>query len=125
MDLSAINFDKQTKLYETLSPSIFSEVWSFNKSLKYNAYDSFDTLKSISYARNGKYVEFLTQIGKDYPIVASYLQSFQNAGDLSPSMVAGFLRDYDQFDLSDPKIRLIVAVHYLTSNDQYLRHESF
>jgi hypothetical protein len=117
-----INFDKQREMYNELNDSTFANIWTINKSLKYK---SKDTLQSISYLYNGKFANLLERTGKDYPIIEGYSESFKEAGDITPSITANFIKNPSKLNLNDPSVKLIVAIHYLTLNDQYLRKEPY
>lgn len=117
-----IPFEEQQNLYNQINESTFNEIWNFGKSWNRN---SPDTLKYIRFRYNGKYVKFLKELSNDDKIIKNYHDSFEAAGDISPSMIAGLLMNYDYYNINDLRVRLVVAVHYLTMNDQYERKEKY
>jgi hypothetical protein len=117
-----IPFENQIELYNQIDTSTFNQLWTFNWSWKFGAPDS---LKSITFNYEGKYVRFLESFGKENKIIKDYYESFQAAGDISPNMVARLLKMYKEYDTKDIRIRLLVAMHYLTMNDQYKRKEKY
>jgi hypothetical protein len=117
-----IPFSEQQKMYESISDSTFNQIWSFGKS--WNR-DSPDTLKYLGLRYDGKYAEFLKTLGKENKVIEVYYEAFEASGAISPSMVAGLLMNYEVYDIHDIRIKLIVAIHYLTMNDQYERKEKY
>lgn len=117
-----IPFENQTQMYEKISDTTFKNIWVLNKSWKR---DSPHTLKHIGIKYDCKYVDFLELLGKEYEVVSNYYKGFMSCGDICPTMVADVLINYDQYDIQDERIRLLIAIHYLTLNDQYKRKEKY
>ena len=117
-----ISFKSQQRLYKEIDSATFNQIWIFNRSWKKN---SPDTLKSMTYNYNGKFVRFLETFAKEDEVVKEYYTSFQSAGDIGPSMVASLQKLHKDYDTHDMRIRLLIAIHYLTLNDQYLRMEKY
>ena len=118
-----INFEKQQKLYSKIQNNTFKEIWSFQKSLPIR--ERKDTLKYLSFNHNGKFVEFLKQYGNENKKIKNYYESFLMFRDISPSMFAGVLMEFEDYDIKDIRSKLIFAIHYLTLNDQNLREEKY
>ncbi|WP_159523903.1 hypothetical protein [Sunxiuqinia indica] len=118
----SINFSDQKKLYNQLDQKTFDDIWKISWSTKWN---SNDTLKHIQLNRQGKYVQFLKTFGEQGTVINSYYNSLEIAGDISPTMVADLVKNYKNYNINDPKIRLIIAIHYLTLNDQFERKEKY
>lgn len=118
-----IDFDAQQELYMVISDSTFSTIWAFNKTWKLSTPS--DTMRSITLNVKGKYIDFLKELAADENLVKMYLASFEDAGDISPHMIAHLLKRYNDYDIHDVRIRLLIAVHYLTLNDGFKRHEKF
>lgn len=119
-----IPFEKQQKIYHQISDSLFYQIWTFHKTWKR---DSPDTLKCIDYRVDGKYVKFLKVLGKDYEMIKEYGKSLELSYCLSPSMTAEIfmIKEYYHYDLNDIRLQLVVAIHYLTMNDQFERKEKY
>jgi hypothetical protein len=116
-----INFEKQKELYDQISKSTFNEVWMFSNA---TFYPSGTKAKSLSAVAKGKYQKFLADLGKRKPRIAKYAERISASGDFS-----GFdfnyreiIKDKKSFNLKDPNIQLILAIHYLSLNDQATRN---
>ena len=63
---------------------------------------------------DSNYQKYLTEIGKKSDFIKDYADRFNAAGDLQPSVIAGFAKNIENIDLTDKNNRLIFAIHYLT-----------
>ena len=119
-----INFEKQKELYEQISKSTFNEIWTFCKSTEYKT--GLET-KSICPIVNGKYQKYLTKIGENNPEIAEYAKQIRQSGDFSVTGIryCNVLNRKKYYDLEDPNIQLILAIHYLSLNDQESRNEKW
>ena len=117
-----IDFKEQKDLYNQLDKRTFDDIWLIGSSTKM---DLNDTLKNIELNRHGKYMEFLKVFGKQNSVIDKYYNTLNVAGDISPAMVADMGIDYGSYDIKDPKIRLIIAIHYLTLNDRIKRNGKY
>jgi hypothetical protein len=117
------SFDKQLDLYQQFSDSTFHQIWSFGKS--WNRKENSDTLKYVYYKWDGKFHEFLRITSKETKFSKQYLEAWEAAGDISPTLIAGITHNHDQFDLRDLRVRFILAIHFLTLNDSYKRKEKY
>lgn len=117
-----ISFEEQKKLYDQIRKKTFHEIWEQGWKTGNN---NEEKLKFYGLRTKGKYVEFLHELSKDYPIVDNYYNSFQFVGDIGPSMVATIIMGHEELDTSDIRIRLLLAIHYLTMNDLYERNEKY
>jgi len=119
-----IDFDKQKKLYKEISQSTFDEIWMFSKS---TAYPSEIESKSIAAVANGKYYKYLKSLGNKNPRIAKYATQINASGDFSLLDIRfrEVLKNKKYFDLKDPNIQLILAIHYLSLNDQVKRKDKW
>ena len=119
-----INFEKQRELYSKISKSTFDKIWMFCKARNYpSGLES----KSLCAVANGKYYEYLKNIGSTNPRIAKYAEQINASGDFN-SMHFHYwnvLKKKKYFDLNDPNIQLILAIHYLSLNDQEKRMEKW
>ena len=68
-----IPFSLQKEIYNQISDSLFNRIWVFGRSrIKWGEPD---TLKHIEYRRDGKYMEFLEELGKEYEMVKNYRET--------------------------------------------------
>ncbi|MBZ0243616.1 MAG: hypothetical protein K8F24_10410, partial [Bacteroidales bacterium] len=94
---------------------LFNEIWyyrkDFNPILK-------DTVESIHYKWKGKYFDFIYAVSENDKSIEEYFEDFTAVGDISPSALAYSMMDYQKYDLNFERIRLIIAINYLTFNEQ-------
>ncbi|PZX53259.1 hypothetical protein [Algoriphagus chordae] len=116
-----IDFEDQKKLYEQISESTFNEIWSYCES-KY--YPSETVAESLCANPKGKYQGFLTELGKTNLFIAKYAKRIRAYGSFNTLDIQYFdvLGDKKSLDLNDPNIQLILAIHYLSLNDQTTRN---
>lgn len=122
-DLSIpIDFKKQNDLYTELNESTLKQIWSYGWIVKWG---TTDTLKNMQLNRDGKFAKFLKKSGENNRVIKKYAESLEIAGEISPAIIGDLLKNYSNYDMNDPKIRLMVAIHYLTLNDQWNRKEKY
>ena len=117
-----IPYSLQKQVYSEFGDSTFDQIWTIGWAVPHK---SEDTLKSIMFKHDGKYVKFLKKVGETDSSINYYYQYFMEAGDLGPSMVEGVRVNHHYFDVEDIRVRFIIALHYLTLNDQWARNEPF
>ncbi|HLW31569.1 MAG TPA: hypothetical protein VKX40_04855 [Aequorivita sp.] len=116
-----IDFEKQKELYEQISKSTFNEIWMFCES---TFYPSETKAKSLCANATGKYQKFLADLGKTNPRIAKYAERIQASVDFNGLDIQYWeaLKNKKYFDLNDPNIQLILAIHYLSLNDNATRN---
>lgn len=118
-----LSYDEQKSVYEQLTDSTFNQIWWFGKAFFFNPPD---TMKYIYFNTQGKYLEFLKLMGEEDRVIKGYAEGVENSGgDIPPSLVAGVLMNYEYYNLSDIRVKFIVAVHYITLNDVMFRDEKY
>lgn len=119
-----IDFEKQKKLYSQISQTTFNEIWSFGKA---SYPDSGLELKSIGAVYNGKYQKFLSDFGNHNKAIKKYGERIAEAGDFVSLYLTYWqiLKYKKDFNLNDPNIQLIIAIHYLSLNDQEKRKDKW
>jgi len=117
-----IDFNEQIKLYDRISKSTFNEIWMYCES---TYYPSKIKAKSLCAVSTGKYQKYLTDLGKTNPRIAKYADRIQVSGDFNSLDIQyqEVLNNKETFDLKDPNIQLILAIHYISINDQVKRNE--
>ncbi len=119
-----IDFKKQKELYKQISPSTFNKIWSFGKT---TYPDSEVVYKSIGAVYNGAYQKFLNDIGKTNESINKYAIKIAETGDVNFLYLnyGIILRHKKEFNLENPHIQLILAIHYLSLNDEAKRKEKW
>ena len=107
-----ISYEAQQNMYQRLSENLKTQVWS-RKWTK----NEVDTIGSIYIANNGKYMTYLTKCGETDDLVKRYLDELNAAGGIFPGMVEG----YEYHGNESVDFHLIMAIHFLTLNDQFER----
>lgn len=122
--LEKVDFEQQKELYNSISKSTFNEIWEFGKA---TYPDTGLELKSLVSKYNGKYQKYLTELGKNNTEIKKYADRLIAAGDFE-SMGLLQQRIYEnpkELDLDNPNVQLLIAVHYLTKNDQQKRTDEW
>ena len=67
---------------------------------------------------DGKYFKFLQELAKEYERVDKYyVTQIGSVGSLLyPPAIAEILMKYEYYNLSDDRIRLLIAIHYIILN---------
>ena len=117
-----VDFEQQLEMYKNINKSTFNQIWGLSKSWNYK---TSDTLKYLGLNTVGKYNMFLKKYGEENKPIFEYYENFNAAGDISPSMNASLIMQYELYDISDLRTKLIMAIHYLTLNDQIYRKEIY
>ena len=116
-----IDFEKQKELYKEIEKSTFNEIWMFCES---TYYPSETKAKDLCAVTKGKYIKYLIDLGKTNQRIAKYVERIQGSGDFNGFDIQyrEVLKNKKYFDLNDPNIQLILAIHYLSLNDQSTRN---
>ena len=117
-----IPFDQQLQVYNQLSDSVIPEIWSLEAIQVYGDSPQ-DTFRTIQISLEGKYFEFLKETAKEDKLAKNYYDAISAAGDISPSLIHKILAYYDDYNTQDIRVKLIIAIHYLTLNDIFERKE--
>jgi hypothetical protein len=113
-----VQFDAQEEMYAQLDSTMFTEVWLKGTGINQ---ETGDTVVRISLNHEGKYAQFLDSLKTDYPVLTAYINSFKSERKVTPKMIDSVLFDYRLLDMSDLRMRLFIALHYLTINDTSVR----
>ncbi|WP_051191579.1 hypothetical protein [Flavobacterium gelidilacus] len=120
-----IDFEKQQKLYNEISISTFEQIWTFCKT-KYRIKPGLE-FKTICANSEGKYQKYLSELGKKNPRIAEYSNVVNSSGhyDSIDLQYWEIKKNKKYINLNDPNIQLILAIHYLSLNDQEKRDEKW
>ncbi|MEM6298079.1 MAG: hypothetical protein AAF740_05250, partial [Bacteroidota bacterium] len=110
-----ISYEAQEKLMKEINPRSFDQIWTYRKTWRKGT----DTLEVVDINYDGKYIKFLKEFGKENIKAKYYAERFEATGDISPSMFADVLVNYKDYDVRDERVKLLIAIHYLTQNDQF------
>jgi len=116
-----IDFEEQKKLYKKISPSTFDKIWMYCES---TYFPSETKCLDICPVAMGKYQNYLTDLGKTNARIKKYADRIQAYGSFSGFDIQyqEILKVNSDFDLNDPNIQLILAIHYLSLNDRVKRN---
>jgi len=114
------SYEKQDKLILELKKSTFKKIWDLGKSYNNN---NKDTTSIINLKVDGNYMKFLEIIGKENIAIKKYVDDLTFNYDITPSQSYFFVNNYDSIDIKDERIRLMIAIHYLTLNNIYGKRE--
>lgn len=113
-----VQYHAQMDMYSRLSASAFEEIWQMGYGI--NAVSG-DTTWSMRLNPEGKYRYFLQAVQEDYMIFQSYYEAFQSTGQMTASMIETVLYNFRLYNMEDVRVRLLIALHYLTINDSFSR----
>ncbi len=98
------------KIITQAGKSTLEKIWNMNP----HSGEKGSILESLK--NKGVYINFLEDLGIKYPLIKDYVEMVINAGDVSPACVVSLVRNQGELEISDPDIRLFLAVHYLSLN---------
>ncbi|MVO11080.1 hypothetical protein GOQ30_18065 [Flavobacterium sp. TP390] len=118
-----INFERQTELYKQISKSTFDKIWMFCKSGNPNEPDKH--YKFLCAVSQGQYSNYLSELGKNNKRIAEYAKSINDYGAFTSLELTTWeiLNNKKYINLNDPNVQLILAIHFLTLNDDLKRVE--
>ena len=117
-----IDFNKQKEIYQSIDKSTFNEIWRLGKSM--NIKTKIER-KNLRANLNGKYIDYLKDVAKNNEFIEKYVEMTNAIGDFES---IGYLQNNiykypEKFDLNDPNIQVIIAIHYLSQNDHFNRKD--
>jgi len=121
----SLDFNKQKKLYRSISDDTFNKIWIFNKRFNYN--DRSTAFKNIGFKHDSKYNQFLREVSLKNDFIKEYTHLLEGTGSFEQLNILTYLiiENKDKFDLNDPNIQLIIAIDNLSNNDSNNRKELF
>ncbi|GAA4324679.1 hypothetical protein GCM10023115_41660 [Pontixanthobacter gangjinensis] len=116
-----IDFNEQKIIYDKISKSTFEEIWNLCESYYP---DSGRKTKEICSAYKGNYQNFLIEVGLQNDAIKNYAERITGSGDFNGLFLTQhhIIKNKKDFDLNDPNIQLIIAIQYLSINDQLNRN---
>nr|WP_321485116.1 hypothetical protein [uncultured Draconibacterium sp.] len=104
----------QNDLNKRLDKAFFNNIWIF-KELKSNTTAAIVTTMELN--PNGKFVKFIEKQGRQNKKFENYYNTIRVAGGITPSLVFNIAKNFNDYNIRDPQTRLLIAIHYLTIND--------
>jgi hypothetical protein len=102
---------EQNALMAEIRPVSFDGLWQ-----KGLVSDSLGMANKFGLKYEGQFHYFLKNFGEENEAVQQYVAVFDQAGVITPSMIANVLLNYDAFELEQQRGRFFMAIHYLTLN---------
>lgn len=109
---------RQRKILKEIEKSLFDKLWYYETGYRPLTNDSILSL-NVNYL--GEYMAFLKSVAKVDTTIRDYYKPIEASGCIPPSLIAGVINYYQNYDLTKKRIRLILAIHYLTVNDQPMK----
>jgi hypothetical protein len=118
-----VDFQMQKELYNSIGKTTFNEIWNFCRTTNLKTNKSYQSL--CAKGVEGKYADFLLAVGQNNKFVKKYADRLIASGDFESSTLLQqwIYTNKESFDLSNPNIKLIIAIHFLSINDQEKRTE--
>lgn len=111
-----INLQDQT--LASIRPVTFDGIWVRKPEIDFN-----ENNNSFALKYGGQYNNFLNAMAKENEAIQQYVDVFNQAGTITPSMIANVLLNYENFDLDQQRGRLFITIHYLTLNKMFSEAE--
>lgn len=116
--------DQHNNFVTALSSMVREAIWEPGLMVQDRLVDSInvtDTIQVLNLRMGGKYMLFLQSLAKENPKIKYYLDTFNASGDISPLLFGDVMQNYREYNLQDPQVQLVLAVHYLTIQDHFLQ----
>nr|WP_299214417.1 hypothetical protein [uncultured Allomuricauda sp.] len=116
-----ISWRKQKKLYSKISDSTFQKIWGLCKT--WRTIEPKYEYKSICFSQNENFIQFLKKVGESNPYLEGYGKKLENVGsfDSGNFLVWNIIEHPQNWNLEDRNVQIILAIHFLTQNDQQKR----
>jgi hypothetical protein len=119
-----INYQNQLDVINSINRETFSQIWIYLKIKTPNKVtkelEPNDTIKLMDIIPYSKYSNFINIVSKTYPIISEYYNTLIECGGLCPTMISLFFLNPDELNIKDIRIRLIIAIHYITLNNHIM-----
>jgi len=118
-DYLPISYEAQHMTFGDFHSGTIAAFWSNQMLMR--ADDPSKQIMALVYQPEGKIREFLELLGKEYILVQQYAEIFNSIHTITPKMEEDVIRNLKAFNLADIRVRVFLAVHFLTLNDNYKR----
>lgn len=97
-------------LFDDLESDVFNHIWEKKAHTNYFG----DKYYTLSIKPESKYMDFIEAVGENDETIAGYYQDFQRFGKISITLEGKMFDNIENYNTSDPKVRLLIAIHFLT-----------
>lgn len=115
----SFDYTDEMNLFGKIDTLTMKEIWENQLVRLMRSTDSMYVFK-INY--NGKYMRFLQRLGEQDKKIENYYNTIKVASDITPALVADIAINYKDYNINDPKVRLVIAIHYLTLSEKLNRN---
>ncbi len=105
-----IDFERIKELFTDLKTGVFNQIWTKENSIDEHGFPH----EIISINLPSDYTLFLKKVGEKDEAIAAYHEDLLKAGGISATTTASMLMLPEKYNVDDPHVRLIIAIHYLT-----------
>ncbi|MEL6539037.1 MAG: hypothetical protein AAFQ98_26710 [Bacteroidota bacterium] len=112
-------YSEQQLLYQELTSGVSGYFWLLGWQRLAG-----DSLAYQFYTPDGPYKDFIASLAKEKEELKPYVQNLIAFGDLDSQIHQMYFPALLDWDFSDPRIQLVIALHELSAEDQRSRKES-
>ena len=98
-----IEHAEKVTLLKQLNPDLFHKIWTEDYEYGHIGHDN-----------EKPYTHFLYDIGYDNKLIQEYSENVMFSGGVNGTSASLILNQPDEFDMTDGKQRLMIAIHYIT-----------
>ena len=92
-----------TKILDVLHVKTFRSLWSIG----INTYPNGQRRPSFSIHTQGKLMDLISELGKEYPLFTDLTNELRMAGDLTPNFTVTLFLQNNKFNMRDARVRLV------------------
>jgi len=115
-----IPYKEQLTMFEELDTSTVNQIWSYGEITNMHTKD---TLIELRYNIRGKHVKMMYEMSLEDELMKYYYDMWQEWYTLQVITSGKTLENYKNYDIDDVRMKLVVAIHYLTMNDNFERNK--
>ncbi|MDO5524160.1 MAG: hypothetical protein Q4G48_08980 [Bacteroidia bacterium] len=109
LDNYPLSNEQKIKLLDVLHVSTFRSIWSLGVS----TYSDGNQYPSFSIHTQGKFMDLLLELSKEYPQFTGLADELRMAGDLIPNFATTLFLQNDKLNMRDARVRLVYAISCL------------
>lgn len=106
-----LSIQARTKLLDALHIGTFRSIWVTGIS---TSRDTCDCKLISSLTTNSKFIDFLADMGKEFPQLAELHTDLQRAGDMTPAYISTVFLNFEQLNTQDPRTQLVYVISCLS-----------